>query len=679
MFSRCQSIVAGVLSGLVLLITAGVPVSAEEISHENPDTVSVEYSGVSLFQYYSETLDFVLMKNPDEVAARQDKMPYAYLKEILSDSMDAFSASSKTIAGLIVDVDAGVANLGVLAEQSRLEEALALSLVLTDGLDAAETELAVMEQAVETTGVELKVAAAASNSNLKQSYDDVIRKLERIQDMLDRYREMLSIILPWMNEFETLPEDITLEEILKEPPVIPDLTLTIDPSQAFVGDTVAFYGRLTSGNGTMAGRAIDLMLNGESRVSVTTDFSGNFRGEFQVPYWYIPEIDVQTLYIPKGEDTGTYLAATSPVEKLEVRYYESALTLVTEEKAFPGKETVVTGTFDYGVNPVPEGRTIDVYLGSSLVLTTAAGRMFSVSIGIDPDISTGKYVVTVFAEADGRYDSVETRASLNVVREVPRLDITLPWAGMIPGSITIEGRAYSEAGPLNRASVQIEMGNDEVSVVTGEDGYFTAVLKRGLSFGLVGTEDINMTVTPEESWHTKLVTGTRLLMFNIITLAASLILLVVLGIFLPRRLKHLIKTEPRRKTVPLFVPDTAPVYRNTPAVTAAAAEDGTRGEPGKRIVFWYRFVETIIRTLVKISAQPHRTLREFARESSRKLGPAGRYFYELTLTVEKVLYSRDLPTEADAEKSMALAQTIQKETASLTPTESASPGAVQPE
>jgi hypothetical protein len=61
------------------------------------------------------------------------------------------------------------------------------------------------------------------------------------------------------------------------------------------------------------------------------------------------------------------------------------------------------------------------------------------------------------------------------------------------------------------------------------------------------------------------------------------------------------------------------------------------------------------------------------------LGPAGRYFYELTLTVEKVLYSRDLPTEADAEKSMALAQTIQKETASLTSTESASPGAVQPE
>ncbi|NLE07932.1 MAG: hypothetical protein GX631_01595, partial [Dehalococcoidales bacterium] len=108
MFSRCQSIVAGVLSGLVLLITAGVPVSAEEISHKNPDTVSVEYSGVSLFQYYSETLDSVLMKNPDEVAARQDKMPYAYLKEILSDSMDAFSASSKTVAGLIVDVDAGV-------------------------------------------------------------------------------------------------------------------------------------------------------------------------------------------------------------------------------------------------------------------------------------------------------------------------------------------------------------------------------------------------------------------------------------------------------------------------------------------------------------------------------------------------------------------------------------------
>jgi hypothetical protein len=58
---------------------------------------------------------------------------------------------------------------------------------------------------------------------------------------------------------------------------------------------------------------------------------------------------------------------------------------------------------------------------------------------------------------------------------------------------------------------------------------------------------------------------------------------------------------------------------------------------------------------------PQQTLREFAKESSRVLGPVAKYFIELTKIVERLLYSQYRATVEDVENSRQLSHKIEGE------------------
>jgi Sec-independent protein translocase protein TatA len=71
---------------------------------------------------------------------------------------------------------------------------------------------------------------------------------------------------------------------------------------------------------------------------------------------------------------------------------------------------------------------------------------------------------------------------------------------------------------------------------------------------------------------------------------------------------------------------------------------------------------------------PQQTLREFARENGRVLGAAASYFTELTAMVERQLYSKHSPTEADVETSRQLSVKMEEETKQAAVTVSPDPG-----
>ena len=62
--------------------------------------------------------------------------------------------------------------------------------------------------------------------------------------------------------------------------------------------------------------------------------------------------------------------------------------------------------------------------------------------------------------------------------------------------------------------------------------------------------------------------------------------------------------------------------------------------------------------------KPQQTLREYERETSKVLGPAGKYFIELTHLLEKRLYGKRQPDASDIQKSQELALELQKEAGS---------------
>ena len=115
----------------------------------------------------------------------------------------------------------------------------------------------------------------------------------------------------------------------------------------------------------------------------------------------------------------------------------------------------------------------------------------------------------------------------------------------------------------------------------------------------------------------------------------------------------------KKPTIEALQTEAVPTYSQATAtpVSTAQISDAPK-EPRDRIFYWYRLVARLLATITRTLLGPQKTLREFARESSENLGAASKYFIELTGMVERLLYSRHNPTEADAEKSKKLSNDV---------------------
>ncbi|MCD5413233.1 MAG: DUF4129 domain-containing protein, partial [Dehalococcoidia bacterium] len=84
------------------------------------------------------------------------------------------------------------------------------------------------------------------------------------------------------------------------------------------------------------------------------------------------------------------------------------------------------------------------------------------------------------------------------------------------------------------------------------------------------------------------------------------------------------------------------------------------GEPGSRIVGWYRRVVRLLLQVFHLVFSPSQTLREFLREVSPRLGPAAGFFEELTRLVERALYSPRKPTEEEAGRGEEISRQVER-------------------
>ncbi len=628
--------------------------------HENPEIAKLAYSGISLLNYYTDVLDFILQKDPAAVTATLEKMPFANIPQSLEETSQSFATSGISISHQVVTIDEDLVRLVALRGQFRLDEAIELADQISDNLSRAKSELIQVEQAAKTTGAVLKVSSAPEISNLRQSYNELLDRINKIRQMLALYEELLKAT------------GLTPEELLKATGLTPEellkatgLTLEIKPTVTFVGDNISFEGVLTSGKEPLTERKVDILLNGSQYITASTDAHGHYQGTLMVPYRYLPELQVQTLYYPRDKDVGLYLASLSPVRKVKVLFYKAKLEVKLEDKAYPGLDTIVAGRFDYGASPLLNDRKVEIYLDDVFVTETITQEAFAQKIRIAPEADSGKHVVTVSAAASGRYSPVVATAVLNVTRATPILDIDVPRVAMIPGSFGLRGRLYSEVGPLSGASVKIGLGKSQVEVVSSEDGTFETNIKTGMALGLIGSQDLVIQVIPREPWHATLATTRRVLMVNVVNLSGILVLLLILGIYLPGRLKRRLGEYPGRIARPVVtgaLPEPVPAYSERVIIPAATQESAeASGEPRDRIFYWYRLAVKLLGKLTKVLLAPQQTLREFARENSGLFGPLAKYFAELTKTVERLLYSQYRATEKDVENSKELAETIEKE------------------
>jgi len=666
---------------LVLLSIMSLPVLAAA-PHEDPDAAKLVFSGVSLLRYYADSLDFVLSRNPTEVEARMGKMSFASLPPGLAEATDSFAASSTNISQRVVWIDADLGKMRVLVQQFRLDEAIELAGQISDNLSQMNNELMRIEQAIETTGVELAVSSAPADSDLRSTYDGVVERIDRLRELLALYADLMGEQLKLI--------DITLEGLFTSTRI----TLEIQPTAAFVGDDIRFEGVLTAQGRPLAGKEVDILVNGSRHITVMTDADGRYLRVLPVPYRYTPELNWQALYYPRGTDIGLHLASLSTVIKLNVLFYEARLEVTVEPRAYPGLETTVSGRFDYGQSPPLDGRKVEIYLDNVLITEFVAQEVFAQKIKIDAATYLGRHTITVSSAAVGRYVPVVARARLNVTRVTPNLDLNLPPVVLTPGGVGLEGQLSSGAGQLNEALAGMGLSGSQVELVSSGGGALETRKQWWMFWALIGWQDLVIKVIPNEAGSVPLFITTRVMVVNVVNLGIFLALLAILGLFIAWRLKRFRVLPWRRRVKPTVAvsrkeptpayalatappepaptsgdsvsvtapPEPAPASGDSVSVTAAASEsEPDSGEPSSRIFYWYRLVVRFLLRLAQIALRPQQTMREFADEHSRVLGPGAKYFNELTRMVERLLYSPYRPTEADAENSRQLSLKVEAE------------------
>jgi hypothetical protein len=695
-----KRIVLCVLTLLILLTSVfSTAVYAQDdgpvVSHEDPAASAQIYSAITLLRYYSVSLDFIIQKDETGSVANLEKMPFANISEELNAPTGKFAVSGMEFTHTFVELFELWDTQNELIRKFRLTEATPLYIQITGGLPTARELLTQLKSSVIATGDYLKIDTVSPQSELKRTYDEVLAKIQQLSDMLDLLSRTLLPEQLTESQKSLTPEQLAellksanlsltaeqlaaltpeqLAELLKS--LTPEqlaallrpteLTLEIDPSTAYVGDEISFRGVLTTQGKPLAERQITILLNNTDLLTIQTDTQGHYQGEFQLPYRYVHEVSVQAIFYPQGNDTGIYLAATSPVLKITVLFYTAQLTLIPGNPAYPGRATTIQGDFSYGDAPVLAQRPAELYLDDVLTAGFTAGTTFTQTISIDAQATTGQHLIAVSVPASGRYAPVFATCVLLVAQATPVLDLNAPGIGIIPGNIGLSGRVYSDIGPLANASVIITAGKANIQVTTAPDGTFSTKLHMGMGLILLGTQTMTVQVQPEEPWNAPLAATKSILIINAVNCGIILIVLVVLGVYLPRRFKKWFGVSPGKKVEPpeVVLPVVPATYQDKATVSAKARDNrDQQEETANPILYWYRIALKLIQKITKAMLMPQQTLREYARNVGRILGPAGKYFMELTYITERRLYGKEPPAAEDAVRSKQLSRTLQEET-----------------
>ncbi|MFC2057093.1 hypothetical protein ACFLTO_05975, partial [Chloroflexota bacterium] len=212
-----RRIIGTVLFTLLTFIISPSVFAAEP--HEDPETAELVFSGISLFRYYSDALDSVLRKSPTEVEAKLEKMPFSNIPQSLAQARDTFTSSSINTTHLIVGIDENLTRLQELMAQFRFEEAIETVNQTFGMLGRANSLVVQIEQATEVMGTQLEVFSAPERSALRQSYNELLYRIDRIKGLLEQHEKLLestSTTLKGISTSITLELEttgITLEEL----------------------------------------------------------------------------------------------------------------------------------------------------------------------------------------------------------------------------------------------------------------------------------------------------------------------------------------------------------------------------------------------------------------------------------------------------------------------------------
>jgi DNA-binding ferritin-like protein len=632
----------------VIVVLAAMLSQAQAIAelsyppHEDPAAAREEMDAYFFLTHYTGILTLISTKNYSDANRLIEQLKFAYIPEDLKYIIQRYNNLTSELTETLEQIDEVLCNASALMYQYRLREAYEKLSEASILLGKAETLLGDIEDATVAISNRLGVFAAPAESRVREAYDKIQSVLQKLRELENEYLNLLKSIKETASNIE--------EEELKPT----EVTLTLNATKVSVGGPIEALGDLKSNGESLPNRTVTLLLDGEPVLVATTGLDSSYHAVIKLPYKYVHMMTVKALYTPVGDDRGVYLASESPPASISVVFYETRLEAVAPDTAHPGLPITVGGKAT-SVDGTPlGGRQVKVLLDGALLgeAETNVQGLFETEVTLSPLAQAGQHTLTVMVDPHGVYAGASQDKILNVSKITPEINIRAPSFLILPAGVHIEGEAYSSLGPLEEATVTLELAGSSAFVKTSQDGRFNATMEMPLNLLLAGFQELEVGVEPAEPWHAPVQARIRVFIVNPANIGVASAAFISLGAVIYTRLA---KAKPRRKRVP----EVTPTLREARFAPTLKPEVRFEGVMGKVLGAYFKAMRTI-ETRTGISMKPHMTLREFLWEVKPKLDGVADAFTDLTFLAEKTLYSPHVPGVADSLRAEELALTIDR-------------------
>jgi tetratricopeptide (TPR) repeat protein len=608
--------------------------------HENPDIATGSLDKVSLLLNYSRLFFLASNRQYTDALDALEELRKIDIPDELRNIIDRFNDLCQQLFLTLDKLETILDETLTLLEHNKIDEAR----IKLDQAEAyIQQALIILEDlqlAMDIMSQRLGVFAASVSSDIREAYErlqESLKQLEQLLNMLAELRQSLS--KQYFEKYSRVEE----KEMLPT-----SITLSVNPTSVYIGDTVDVSGVLQCYDEPLAGRNVIITLDGDTEVTVTTREDGSYSGNITVPYKYQEAMAAIASYEPQGNDSDKYLACHSPEVTLRTMFYPTRLEISVPAIAYPGIPFNIEGEIISGENDIE--RTVAVDLdGTPITGTTACGQ-FSMEISLPDDVSPGQHYLTVTVPQQERYAGVFEQSSITVSLIPLGIDLETPNLIILPRSIQVSGWVRYEDGPISGAGINLVFNDISTTATTSADGSFTATLKVSLDISFIGQRELTINVEPLEPWLGSLSVKRQAIVINPVFTGLALVAAIALIIITTRRRRIV-----EEKDVPQEVVIRAPVFI-TPRVSAIRFT-GIKG----RIISAYQAILVIIEKITGVRMTPEKTLREFLAAVTKLLPGITRQLTELTVMAESALYSDHKPSRETASTAEDITDAIKKE------------------
>lgn len=649
------------------VIYPGLPISAQpvRVPHENPENATGLPDKVGLLLSYIRVINLAGNSRQQDARDLLNELKHADVPDDVQLIINQYNEVWQSLFSTLGNLEALLDEASGLLANNQIYELRQKFNSADNDIKKVYTLLNSIDTATNSLCNKLGVFSASATSQLNQAHKSLEESQVRLDDLV--------------NMLEGLHQKLSEQYIQKEQLISTEVSLSIDPESAYVGDIVTASGKLIGDGSSLIGKTVSLTADNYTLATAITKLNGLYTAAIELPYKYDENMTVNAVYSPASNDVDSYLACISPPVAVTTEYYQTVLEASVPLKIYRGLPFTVSGEVTSDNDNIP--RSAKVLLDNTLLTTETISGRFSFEIMPPDEFLPGQGKLAIDVSPQGRYAGASAHSSISVSLLPINIDTRIPSVILTPGDIEISGIIYSELGPVMDAEVNLKLDDASVAATSRSDGGFQGTIKSCVlpddappttnpfyvsstptdstyDFSPIGIREITITADTPQSPGFILEVKRQIITINPLSLGLILAILAALWLFVRRRSRTLTHAEAAMTPVENAVlPKDIPMPVKIPGLTGI----------GGQVLSTYRSVLAVVEKFSGVIMSPDTTLREFLTTASLPSPIAAAHFAELTDITENALYSARSPKKDTAARAEKLAFNINEELGYGTP------------